>query len=187
MVRSLRRDIALAVAWIAFVAVMLLGPGAASSEAAICGGSGTPAYELGGRDARSATLCLLNRERDGRGLKALHFDSEQQKVAGDHNRMMIRKRCFSHQCSGERDLVGRMEDSGYLPCSCSWSVGENIAWGTGSTASPRKIVDAWMNSPPHRMNILSKSFDEVGLAIDNGSPAGGGKTATFTADFGFKN
>ena len=44
-----------------------------------------------------------------------------------------------------------------------------------------------MGSPPHRMNILNKSFDEVGLGIANGSPDGGRRTATYTADFGYKD
>jgi uncharacterized protein YkwD len=186
-VRSLRRDIALAAAWTAFVVLMLLGPGADPSEAATCTGAGTPAYELGSRAARHATLCLLNRERAARGMKPLRVDGKQQKAASGHNRTMIRDRCFSHQCSGERDLVGRIEDSGYLPCSCTWSVGENIAWGSGSLASPQKIVQAWMDSPSHRANVLDRHFDEVGLGIDAGSAAGMDDSATYTADFGHKD
>ncbi len=86
---------------------------------------------------------------------------------------MIRKDCFAHQCAGERDLVGRVEAAGYLPCKCSWSVGENIAWGSGSSSSPRRIVDAWMNSAPHRANILDRRFEDIGVAVDDGSPGGG--------------
>ena len=35
-----------------------------------------------------------------------------------------------------------------------WKVAENLAWGTGSTSTPRSIVDRWMASPEHRANIL---------------------------------
>lgn len=187
MVRSLRRDLALAAAWTAFVLLILLGFGADSSQAAECKGSSTPAYKLKGKVAEKATLCLINRERDAHGMGSLRVDRKQQRAAKGHNKVMIRKRCFSHQCSGERDLVGRMEDSGYLPCSCSWSVGENIAWGSGSTASPREIVAAWMNSAGHRANILNRQFDEIGLGIHQGSPAGGSDSATFTTDFAYKD
>ena len=101
---------------------------------------------------------------------------------------MLKKNCFSHQCSGERDLVGRMDAAGYLPCNCAWSVGENIAWGGGSTSSPRSIVDAWMGSSAHRINMLSSNFEEVGIAIHRGTPeGGGGDSATYTMDFGYKN
>lgn len=187
MIGSLRRDIALALAWTGFVVLMLIGPWADESQAGQCAGGSTPAYQLSKGDARDATLCLLNRERTSRGMKPLRTDGKQERAAAEHNRLMIKKRCFSHQCSGERDLVGRLESSGYLPCSCSWSVGENIAWGSGSTSSPASIVGAWMNSSGHRANILNKSFDEIGIGIHSGSPAGGGDTATYTTDFGYKS
>lgn len=169
------------------VIVVLLGPGVARSDAAECTNSSAPAYKLAEGDARKATLCLLNRERAAHGLRPLRADDEQQEAAEGHNRTMIRKRCFSHQCSGERDLVGRIEATGYLPCNCSWSVGENIAWGSGSTSSPRKIVAAWMHSAEHRANILNPRFEHAGVAVGQGSPAGGGDTATYTLDFGFKD
>lgn len=187
MVRSLRRDLALAVAWTAFVLLMLLGFGADPSNAAECKGSSVPAYELKGKTAEKATLCLINRERDAHGMGSLRVDGKQQRAAKRHNKVMIRQRCFSHQCSGEPDLVGRMEDSGYLPCSCSWSVGENIAWGSGSISSPRAIVDAWMKSAGHRANILNRQFEEIGIGIHQGSPAGGRDSATFTTDFAYKD
>jgi uncharacterized protein YkwD len=167
--------------------IVLLGPGAASGQAADCPNSSAAAYRLSGHEARRATLCLINRERAKRGLHALHAEKGPQQAAGAHNRLMLRKDCFSHQCAGERDLVGRIEASGYLPCSCSWSVGENIAWGSGSSSSPRQIVDAWMGSPPHRANILNGQFEHIGVAVDRGSPDGPGDAATYTTDFGFKD
>lgn len=171
---------------LALVAVIALGPGAARGEAAQCAAAGTPAYKLDRKAARKATLCAINVERDRRGLRRLEFDGKQQEAAARHNRVMIEKRCFSHQCAGERDLVGRFIAAGYLPCTCSWAVAENIAWGAGSTSSPRSIVNAWMNSSAHRMNILNPRFDEVGVGVHRGSPEGGRRAATFTMDFGFK-
>lgn len=50
------------------------------------------------------------------------------------------------------------------------SAGENIAMGQ---RTPQEVVQAWMNSPGHRSNILNKNFTEigVGLAKDaNGNP-----------------
>jgi uncharacterized protein YkwD len=169
------------------VALAALGPGAARGEAAQCKGGDKPAYSLKAKQARKATLCLLNKERHSRGLKHLRFDRDQQQAASRHSRMMVKDRCFSHQCSGERDLVGRFEDSGYLPCNCYWSVAENIAYGTGGTSSPRSVVGAWMDSPPHRVNILNKQFEAVGVGISRGSPDGDSGAATFTLDFGFKD
>lgn len=175
-----------ALAVLLLVAAILLGPATASSEAATCRSGDKPGYKLSAERARRATLCLLNKERRSRGMGQLRSDSRQQEAAGEHTRHMVRTRCFDHACGGERDLVGRIIAAGYLPCICTWGVGENIAWGGGRLSSPRKIVAAWMNSPPHRANILNRSFDEIGIGVAHGSPTGAKDAATYTADFGFK-
>ena len=178
----------LAFAAVVVMALVALGPAASRGEAAQCAAASTPAFKLKGKAARKATLCVVNVERAKRGLHRFRFDGKQQKAATGHNRVMLKKNCFSHQCSGERDLVGRMDAAGYLPCNCAWSVGENIAWGGGSTSSPRSIVDAWMGSSAHRINMLNSNFEEVGIAIHRGTPeGGGGDSATYTMDFGYKN
>lgn len=184
-----RIDSAALAAWPALLVglVLLLGPGATAADAAECPGAGAPGYQLGEREGRDATLCLLNRERSSRGLGPLRIDAKQQRAAEAHNKLMIRKRCFSHQCQGERDLIGRSEAAGYLPCGCSWSIAENIAWGGRSTSSPRRIVAAWMSSASHRTNILNRRFEHAGVAVNDGSPEGGGDSATYTLDLGFKD
>jgi uncharacterized protein YkwD len=79
--------------------------------------------------------------------------------------------------------VDRIRRSGYLRGARSWTVGENIAWGSGSRSSVRAIVNAWMNSSGHRANILSRSFRAVGIGIAYRTPANTGG-ATYTTDFG---
>src|SRR5204863_3532418 len=41
--------------------------------------------------------------------------------------------------------------------------GENIAGGP--RVSPRAAFDLWMNSEPHRKNILSDQYEEIGIGI----------------------
>lgn len=166
-------------------AAFLAGPGAANAGAA-CKGSDSPAYRISHKQARHATLCLINRERRSHHLRRLDSQKHQARAAARHNGRMVRKKCFSHQCPGERDLVGRITSAGYLPCSCSWSVAENIAWGAGSNSSPRNIVRMWMHSPPHRAAILDPHFDDIGVAVNDGAPGGPKHAATYTTDFGFK-
>lgn len=36
----------------------------------------------------------------------------------------------------------------------NWSMGENLAWALSRYSTPRKIVQAWMRSPPHRATLL---------------------------------
>ena len=73
---------------------------------------------------------------------------------------MVKKNCFSHQCPGERDLTGRLMKANYLPCNCSWGIAENIVYSSGGSATPRRVVDMWMTSAGHRMNILNGSYEQ---------------------------
>ena len=188
MQRSQRLPLPIALAFALLLAsLLLLGPAAAKGSAASCGGADTPAYSMNDRSAAKVTLCLLNKERAARGIKPLRFDHHQQKAAARHNRLMLKKNCFSHECPGEKDLVGRITAAGYLPCSCSWGVAENLAWGSGRTAAPAAVVDAWMSSPSHRANVLNRRYDEIGVAVHDGSPVGAGSASTYTTDFGFKS
>ena len=41
------------------------------------------------------------------------------------------------------------------------SVRANLAWGTGSEASPVEVVDGWMHSRGHRENVLRDAFTHV--------------------------
>jgi uncharacterized protein YkwD len=70
-----------------------------------------------------------------------------------------------------------------------WWLGENIGWGSGSAADPYALVRMWMKSPPHRANILSSHFREIGIGIAVGIPVRGAHAsaqggATYTTDFG---
>jgi uncharacterized protein YkwD len=42
--------------------------------------------------------------------------------------------------------------------------GENLFAGTWGTVSPRDVVRAWLQSPPHRANLLDRRFRHVGVA-----------------------
>jgi uncharacterized protein YkwD len=40
--------------------------------------------------------------------------------------------------------------------------GENIAYGQ---KTPQEVMNAWMNSPGHRANILSAVYNEMGVGV----------------------
>ena len=64
-------------------------------------------------------------------------------------------------------------------------LGENLAWGTGALATPRSIMQAWMNSAGHRQNILNREFREFGVGVAAGNPsARDGLGATYANEFG---
>jgi len=169
----------------ALLAFALLPDGAAAAQCK--GGDAAPA-KLSNKLAAKAVLCLINKQRRRHGARPLKRQRQQAKAAGKHNRRMVRRRCFSHQCPGESDLTKRLVKARYLPCGCSWGIAENIAYGSGGLGSPRKIVAAWMHSSEHRANILNRSYEHIGIAVASGTPASGRGSdgATYTTDFGYK-
>jgi uncharacterized protein YkwD len=138
--------------------------------------------------ARKAVMCLINKERDKRGLKDFDHNKKLQEASQNHSDFMQRRHCFSHQCPGEASLTGRLQKVGWLTGGLSaWAYGENIAWGSGGNGTPEKIVKSWMNSSGHRANILSSRFDEIGVGYTKGTISSKkANGAIMTTDFGWK-
>jgi uncharacterized protein YkwD len=152
-----------------------------------CENSRVPGFKLRPKLAAESVRCLIDKERAARGLHQLDPQEKLKKAAKRHTEHMLASGCFAHSCPGEANLVGRVTSAGYLPCACTWSVGENIAWGTRRKSTPAGIVDAWMHSPPHRETILTASMREVDVGVRSGKPGNhNAKGATYTANFGFK-
>src|SRR4051794_35665988 len=78
---------------------------------------------------------------------------------------------FDHVSPGGSTLVSRVKATRYLNGANGWSLGENIAWGGSTRATPRQTVDAWMHSAGHKRNILTGAFAEIGIGIAIGAPA----------------
>ena len=136
--------------------------------------------------ARDATLCFVNKERKSRGMKALDRNKKLQKAAQRHTDEMRGTGCFAHECPGEGSLTDRLENFDYLGSGLSkWMYAENVAWGTGSRGTPRSIVDAWMDSPGHRANILNRDFRDAGVGVVPGTPSSANASGgVYTIDFG---
>jgi uncharacterized protein YkwD len=130
--------------------------------------------------------CLLNRRRAGAGLRALRYDRCLDRAAERHARDMVRRRYFAHTSRSGRNLAQRVRASGYVSRAGSWRLGENLAWGNGRRASAHSAVRGWMLSPPHRANILTAGFRDVGVAVVHGAPVKRARSrpATFVVEFG---
>jgi uncharacterized protein YkwD len=161
-------------------------PARASQEA--CEASGARMGEASEAQISRATLCLLNRERAQRGLHRLRLNGRLSLAADRHSRDMVRRGYFSHDSLGGGSFVERIRRTGYLSSARSWTVGENLAWGSGGRGTPEQILNAWMRSPGHRANILSGRFREVGIGVAEGAPRTvGGPAATYTTNFGARS
>jgi uncharacterized protein YkwD len=160
----------------------------ASASAAGCPGADSRPTAANVDDIRDATLCLLNEERDERGLPPLRANPSLESVATKYSRLMVRESFFDHVSPGGSTMVQRVRKSSYLDGANGWALGENIAWGSGDRATPRETVRAWMNSAGHRRNILDAGFRHIGIGIGLGAPvqlrAASAAAATYTTDFG---
>jgi uncharacterized protein YkwD len=136
---------------------------------------------------RAAVLCLHNRERTARRLPKLTEHAALRAAAEGHSAHMVGARFFSHDGPDGSDMADRILGAGYARGQ-GWSLGENIAWGTGPLATAAGIHRAWMRSPGHKANILRRQFREIGIGIALGAPVSGGGNdgATYTADFGVR-
>jgi uncharacterized protein YkwD len=131
-----------------------------------------------------ATLCLLNQQRAAHGVGALAENAMLSSASTGYSQRMVAQSFFAHESPDGGTLVGRLTGAGYLGGDDAWVVGENIGWGQGTLATPRSMVDAWMNSPGHRENLLSGDYTEVGLGLALGTPIDQTWGATYTTDFG---
>jgi Cysteine-rich secretory protein family len=116
----------------------------------------TPALPQAGAQ-ESALLDAINHERTSAGLPALQWDAALATSARQHAQLMAQKNTLSHQFPGELSLQDRATQNG-----AHFSViSENIAQGP----SVMGLHTQWMNSPPHRANILDSEVNSVGIAI----------------------
>jgi uncharacterized protein YkwD len=67
----------------------------------------------------------------------------------------------------------------------AFMVGENVGTGNGARQSVSGLIEAWMDSPEHRTNILQPRFRDVGIGIVRRA-TDGAAGATMTTSFGWR-
>ncbi len=122
--------------------------------------------------AEAAMLVLLNRERTSRGLNALTLNTKARTVARAYSTDMFARGYFSHINLEGRSPFDRMRAGGVR----FGSAGENLALAP----TLQQAHDGLMKSPGHRANILSTSYNTVGIGIVDGGPYGLMVTQDFT-------
>jgi uncharacterized YkwD family protein/spore coat assembly protein SafA len=104
---------------------------------------------------------LVNIERSKNGLPPLKANEKLANVARLKSQDMLNKGYFSHTSPTYGSPFKMMEDFGIRYSAA----GENIAMGQPTA---EQVMNAWMNSPGHRSNILSRSFSEIGVGYVSG-------------------
>lgn len=122
--------------------------------------------------ARAAILSLVNEQRATAGCKPLTASSSLDGLAQAFSDDMAARGFFDHTDPDGRTPWDRAKARGITNLG-----GENIARGQ---ATAQAVMDAWMNSPGHRANILNCDYTTLGVGVHFG--AGG---PWWTQDFGF--
>lgn len=105
---------------------------------------------------------LTNAERKGAEtpLPALKMNPKLMDAARKHAANMAAQEKMDHVLDG-KNPADRADAAGYK----YQSLGENVAAGQ---TTPKQVVKGWMNSPPHRENILKDDYTEIGVAVAKG-------------------
>jgi uncharacterized protein YkwD len=132
----------------------------------------TPALALTHQER--SLVALINDVRHQSGVRSLAYDSTLDRAASAHTLDMLHRHYFAHG-----DFVHRLLSFGVV----GHRVGENLAWGHGAYSDPRLIVRAWLASPEHRLVLLDRRYQRVGVGAATGPFAGWAEATVFTADF----
>jgi uncharacterized protein YkwD len=175
---------------VALVAAGLLTV-ASPASATSCPNTDVEVSGLSTDQMESSIGCLINDERTSRGLRGVQLNGDLAQAALSHSKEMVSESYFEHTSPAGLSFISRIQRTGYMRGVRSWMVGENLVWGTENLSTPQSLVTAWMNSPPHRENLLRARFREIGIAAVVGTPEPGGSSdstgVTVSSEYGFRS
>jgi uncharacterized protein YkwD len=129
-----------------------------------CGGEIVPAYNA---EYEDRVIELVNQERTSRGLTPLVRSAGLTNAARYHAADMSQDNYFGH------DTMDR--EGGQLVMRCyyweridNYYSGVNDENAAAGYYSPEAVMDAWMNSGPHRANILNPDSRAIGVGFYQG-------------------
>ena len=121
-------------------------------------------------------LLHTNQKRAEAGLPPLQLNAELSNAAAGKAQDMIVKNYWAHTSPDGVTPWAFIKGAGYEYIYA----GENLARGF---TTAQDVVNAWMASPGHRENILSKNYNDIGFAITTGSLSGD-ETVLVVQEFG---
>jgi uncharacterized protein YkwD len=141
-------------------------------------------------EIRTAVICLHNEARAKADVAQLERDGRLGLSAQRHADDMVTQRFFAHDDPTGIDPFDRMRRTGYIGPRIVWNAGETIAWAAGSFATPRAVVEAWMDQTSQRLTLLAPDFRDIGVGVTLGAPVerepGASQAVTYTVDYGWR-
>jgi len=150
---------------------------ALAAVASSCAGATTAAGDEHSR--LEAMYCGINIVRRAYGLPLVRGNvplNRSSLLKAD----AVRRCGFTHTPCGMA-FSRTFKTAGYLPAR---AFGENLAWGQGELGSPLRTLQLWLNSPPHRRNLLTRSWRDLGIAYERGHMFGRDGVALWVMQFG---
>lgn len=123
-------------------------------------------------------LNAVNHERSNRNLVTLNPNSALAGAADFKAHDMISRKYFAHVDPDGNYIWPKIVSLGYAPYTM---LGENLAIEFYSTDA---LMQAWMNSPTHRANILQDGFRDTGAGLAFGSTQNGEYGTSIANTFG---
>ncbi len=127
-------------------------------------GIGIPATKLFADVSSQFVISLTNQERQSQGLPVLAENQILDKAACEKANDMIQNRYFAHDSPSGIDPWHWFTQVGYQYSRA----GENLAIDFSQS---QDVVNAWMNSPSHRANLLG-NYQDVGICVAQGNIEG---------------
>lgn len=111
---------------------------------------------------KEKVLISTNKERVKAEMSPLKFSLKLNKAAELKVDDMFKQQYFAHVSPKGISVSELAENVEYEYII----VGENLA--LGNFKDEKELVDAWMASPGHKANILTKRYEEIGIAVKLG-------------------
>lgn len=126
-----------------------------------------PPLQIGGKPSQTVLgknkiIEETNLQRQDNGLASLAENAELDTAALAKANDMFKNQYFEHVSPAGVDPGELVAKYGYKYIVA----GENLI--LGNFASEKELVQAWMNSPGHRANILNNRYSEIGVAVVRG-------------------
>lgn len=134
-------------------------------------------------------LAAVNQFRVSHGRPTLRESAALDRSARRHSLEMGRLGYFSHSSAGGTQFWERIRHFYRAHGYSYWAVGENLVWAAPSL-SAGNAMKLWISSPPHRANLLSRRWHQIGISAVGVARApgvyGGRRVTIVTADFGVR-
>lgn len=108
---------------------------------------------------------LTNQKRTESGAGTLTLDSQLSQAAAEKAAHMFQQGYWAHNGPDGRTPWDFINRSGYVYTVAGENLAKNFSDSEG-------VVEAWLNSPSHRENLLKKEYNDIGFAVVNGTLAG---------------